>query len=390
MRREREEWEIYKVEKAKLPDDIGGFEERWFITKGYLPYFEVNAYIDSVSMKKVSTGKTYAFSLVKFLNYLNYIGMTYSEATSKHVYNFLLWQIYGHERSLTIRNIGDQITYSTIRGDISAITGFYKHLVTQEMKVQVEVSKSKKRVNKNSFYYGQISQTDYLSLLDNDIKNMKGSKHYIKWYTDEEVDAILSNFKTLRDKSVFLLQLEGLRIDEAVSINLYDYDQFDRVLKPSRSKGKIDIKDDDENTMRVIVLNEPTARCLEDYILTERAKAENESGKYSDWLFLNLKPGVHYGEVLTQSNYRKVLKSAAKRAGLNPDKIRTHSGRSTKVNQLIDHMVNYPDDGINELVIKELMGWESIDSINAYKKNNNKTIAKKAHEKIQRRKIENA
>lgn len=390
MRREREEWEVYKVEPTKLPNDLGGYEERWFITKDDLPIYEVNAFIDENSFKKVATGKKYAFSLVKFLNYLTIINTPYTEATNATVKKFLLWQIYGHEHSLTIKSTGSQVSYSTLLGDVSAIKGFYRYLITEEADVSIEHYSSKKKVNKNSFYYGQIYKTDFIEIIDKHIENLKASKEYIKWYSDEEIESILSNLKTLRDKAIFLIQLEGLRIDEALSVRLSDYDQFERLIQPSRSKGLMDVDEDDtENTLRVIALDERTAEILDNYILTERTSAENESCKFSDWLFINLRTGERQGDVLTQGNYRNILKRASERTGLDPKKIRTHSGRSTKANQLLEHQIKYPEDNINDVVIKEIMGWKDINSINHYKNNNNKTIAKEVAKKIHRRKKEN-
>lgn len=390
MRRERQEWEVYKVEIAKLPTDNGGFEKRWFITKDYIPIYEVNAFIDECSIKKASTGRKYAFSLVKFLNYLNTINITYTQAKTGTVKRFLLWQIRGYEHSLTIRSKGNQVSYSTLLGDISAIKGFYRYLITEEADVSIEHNKTKKKINKNSFYYGQIAEMDFISILDKNIESLKKTKEYIKWYSDEEIEAILSNLKTLRDKAIFLIQLEGLRIDETLSIRLSDYDQFERLIQPSRSKGLTDIDENDsKNTMRVIALDERTAEILDNYIFTERTIAENESNNYNDWLFLNLRPGENQGQVLTQDNYRSILKRASERAGLDPNKIRTHSGRSTKANQLLEHQVKYPEDNINDLVIKEIMGWKDINTINHYKNDNNKTIAIEVAKKVHMRKKDN-
>lgn len=390
MRREREEWEIYKVEKAKLPTIGGEYKIRWFITKDSLPIYEVNAFIEENSLRKISTGKKYAFSLVKFLNYLNLINISYTKATSSTIKKFLLWQIRGYEKSLKIKSLDTQISYSTLQGDISAIKNFYRYLIKEEADVSVEFYNSKKKVNKNSFYYGQIYETDFIEILDKHIETLKASKEYIKWYTDEEIESILSNLETLRDKAIFLIQLEGLRIDEALSVRLSDYNQFERLIQPSRSKGKTTIdKNNTQNTLRVIVLDERTAEILDNYILTERANAENESNKFNNWLFINLRAGENQGDVLSQNNYRNILKRASKRAGIDPDQIRTHSGRSTKVNQLLEHQVKFPEDNINDVVIKEIMGWKDINTINYYKNNNNKTFAKEVAKKVHRRKKEN-
>lgn len=388
MIREREEWEVYKVELTKLPNDLGGYEERWFITKDALPVYEVNSYLDELSINNPKTAKTYVYSLVKYFNYLELIGKSYDKATSLTVKHFLTWQIYGYDKSLKVRSQGNQLSYSTLKGDISAIRGFYKFLYSEVDDISMGYTIEKTRVRKESFFYGQISQTNFLKIVDKHIRNLKGSKEYIKWYTKDQIQAILDNLNTLRDKAIFLLQLEGMRIDEVLSIKLSSYDQFDKSIQPTRSKGKETINDGEENTLRTIYLDDITANCLDKYIITERTEAENSSEKYNEWMFINLRDGESQGEVLSQANYRKILKTASFRAGLDPNKIRTHSGRSTKAMQLIEQQVLHPEDGISDLIIRELMGWKRIDSIDPYKQNNNKTIAKEASKKTQRRKNE--
>lgn len=388
MRRTTEEWEVYKVEPTKLPNDEGGYEERWFIVKDFLPVYEVNSYLDDLSINSPDTAKTYAYSLVNYFNYLALINKSYVKATALTVKHYLKWRIYGHEKSLTVRSRGNQISYSRLSGDISAIKGFYRYLHSETSDLSMQYTVEKTRVRKDSFFYGQIAQTDYFKLIDKHIRNLKGSKEYIKWYTKDQVQAILDNLNTLRDKSIFLLSLEGMRIDEILSITLSSYDQFEKCVQPTRSKGKTTIHEGEENTLRTIYLSDITADCLDKYILTERMEAENSSGKYNEWMFINLRNREKQGEALTQANFRKILKSASARAGLDPNKIRTHSGRSTKANELVEQQVLHPEDGISDLVIRDLMGWKRIDSIDPYKKNNNKTVIKEASKKAHRRKDE--
>lgn len=377
--------ELYKVEIFKICTEDGEILNRHYITKSSIPVYDINGFLEDMGLNKNGTSKTYAYSLVKYLNYLKINNRTYQDANTVTVKHFLTWQIYGSSDSLTIKSIGDQVTYSTLSGDISAIKGFYMYLNNAEIENDIKLSKERRRLNKNSFFYGQIMNYDYFKIIDKNIKSLKGSREYIKRYNDDDKKAILDNLNTLRDKAIFYLQLEGMRIDEVLSITLSSYNEFDGTVQPTRSKRKPDVNDG-ENEMRYILLPEEGRQVLDRYILTERAEIESASGKYSEWMFLNLQNGEYQGEVLTQANYRKILKQAARRAGFNPKKIRTHSGRSTKANELLEHQVKYPQDNMTDTVIKEIMGWESIASITPYKENNNKTIAQAVSEKILRRK----
>lgn len=70
------------------------------------------------------------------------------------------------------------------------------------------------------------------------LPDVKGSREYIKWYTDEEKALLCDGFHTLRDEAVFRLTLEGFRIDEVLSMRLCDYQAMERLIQPSRSKRR--------------------------------------------------------------------------------------------------------------------------------------------------------
>lgn len=55
-------------------------------------------------------------------------------------------------------------------------------------------------------------------ILEKRVSKTKKTKEYIKWYTESDKEILLSNFLTNRDKAIFLMTLEGLRIDEVLSL----------------------------------------------------------------------------------------------------------------------------------------------------------------------------
>lgn len=76
---------------------------------------------------------------------------------------------------------------------------------------------------------------------------------------------------------------------------------------------------------------------LERYLYEECAAAENQSGIIIEWIFLNLQKGKNFGVPVSYPNYLAFLKGCARRAGMDPSKIRTHSGRSTKVMEALEN-----------------------------------------------------
>jgi hypothetical protein len=102
-------------------------------------------------------------------------------------------------------------------------------------------------------------------------------------------------------------------------------------------------------------------------------------------LFLNLQKDNMQGKPMTYHNYYAILKRCAKRAGFEPEMIRSHSGRSTKVMEFLEHQAKHPEDEIEDSTIMQCFGWRSADSISSYRDYNNQVIAyetmKKLHKK---------
>lgn len=336
-------------------------------------------------IRKVSTGREYGGRFVFYLNYLNIIGVEYAEADNNIVKRFINYVIYGDRENSNMFFSEPQITYSTLNGYIVAVTEFYKWLDNNyESNMEFEI-KTDKHYVKKSFFYGQIYSQDYKYLIDKKIPLLKPKREFIKWYSDEEKEILCKNFKCLRDEAVFRLTLEGFRIDEVLSMELGNYDSLKRLIQPMRSKGKLSAYSAENNALRTVALPQKTCDIIDRYIVEERTAAENESGVINQHLFINIKKGSDFGQPLAYRNYLKILKRCAKRAGLNPDKIRTHSGRSTKVMEYIEHQVKHPQDGITDAILMECFGWKNIDSIQPYKNHNNQAIAieimKKLHAK---------
>ena len=318
------------------------------------------------------------------LNYLHGLEVEYDVATNRHVRGFIQNLLYGNE--LEIKSWETEVVCATADKYVTAITEFYKWLdENYETNIKFRTKADAIRVKK-SFLYGQIYSYDYRYIIDAGLQRQKERREYIKWYSNDEKEALCRNFETLRDEVMFRILLEGFRIDEVLNMTLNNYDAVGQTIQPMRSKGKYDARPGKDNHLRIVAL--PTTLCdpLNRYIQTERMIAENNSGIISDNLFINLQSGDSQGKPLSYGNYYKILKRCAKRAGLEPRKIRTHSGRSTKVMEFLEHQALHPEDGITDAIIMESFGWRSSDSISSYRKHDNPIIAKAVMEKLHKKK----
>ena len=80
-------------------------------------------------------------------------------------------------------------------------------------------------------------------------------------------------------------------------------------------------------------------------------------------------------------NYLAVLKGCARRAGMDPSKIRTHSGRSTKVMGLLENGALNPAERKSEAELLYHFGWKSINSMQPYMKFNSEIMANAAFDR---------
>lgn len=372
----------FRLEKFRFETDTGGFIDRYMITDRRLPMLEINQWVEAKNLRKSSTGKEYAGKLTVFLNYLDSVDLEYDEAGNRHVQRFIDTLIYGDYEDLKIKSIETMVSYSTLKKYVTVITQFYKWLDYNYETNMIFHSKQGKIKARKSFLYGQIYTYDYQYIIDSCLPRLKGRKEYKKWYQKEEKVQLTGGFLSLRDQAVFCMTLEGFRIDEVLSMTLDSYQAFERQIQPTRSKGKADVRQGNDNHLRTVSLPGLTCEILDRYIETERMEAENESGILSQNIFININRGKYQGRPLSYRNYLKIMKRCAARVGIDEAKIRTHNGRSTKAMEYLECQALHPEAGITDVMIAECFGWSSLDSIKHYRNHNNQIIAKSASDKL--------
>lgn len=371
---------MYKVERAQIP--VGeGFEPRYLITKNGECLDEVNRWIDINSMNSYKTGKKYAQILVKYLNYLDSLNISYDKVTKKSVINgFIRYLLYGDDKNLKIEG---KTSINLVKNYIGVIKNFYFWLEDEVIVEKNPVITGRTSINyshvKNRFLYGQIYNLD---IKESVISKLRGreKRTYLKWLTDEQIEDMLNSFTMDRDKCIFKVSHEtGARIGEILGIKLDEYDSHERLLKIRR-----DVTNPNEALVKTLdrdlYISEELADDLDNYIAGERSDIESDVG-LCDYLFLTTK-GKNKGISVQYPAILKSFKKAGERAGLNPKDVITHSGRSTRAQKLIELSIEHPEIGITDDYITEEFGWESIDTLKNYKKKVNSRLRKKITEKI--------
>lgn len=375
--------ERYVVRKALISNVYNTKEKRYFIidNENGLPVHLINKYLYKAGIRSINTNRKYAGHICVWLNYLNMKNKLYCQATLKDVLNFIDFKIFELDENKKVINYEGPITYSTLSGYITALTELYKCIEGLDDASVMEFKTKEMNANK-SYYYGQIYSYDYKYIVEERIRSLKQSREYIKWYTKDEIIAIASNFNTIRDKAIFLTTyITGMRIDEVISIILSDFKQEENTVTPSRSKST------GENANRILFIGSALESVYNNYLWNERLLVESETD-CCDYLFINLRKDNNRGKPIKYRSYIDILKRTAKRAGIDAEKIRTHSGRSTHTMDLLYWQAEHPEDPLTDEQIRLIMGWSSTRSIDLYKKHRDIRLAKESAKKAYGRDVE--
>lgn len=367
----------YTIEKSIIVNYDHSERECFLILDNGIPEFIINNWIEMKSINSSLTGRQYAYTLLRYLNYLDIHGIGYDKATKRNVLQFIQAIISGDGNVFSLKS---NIVASTADYYLGVIKNFYRYLEDYlNTGLSMRLEDKSRRASKDSYLYGQIWDMDTKEVLLENIIMPKEKKTYIKWYTDTQKDAILSNLNTKRDKTIFMLSLEGMRIDEILSLRLEDYKPEKKTIETNRSKG---------NKHRTVILREETVNYLEDYIFNERGTIEGQMGLKKE-MFLNLRAGKGYGQPVKYSNILHIIKKAAENGGIDSKLIRTHSGRSSRTMELINHQAEHPEDNLTDAEIMLLMGWSSPSSMKPYVNVNDERTLKSTIEKINKKENKN-
>jgi len=363
---------MYKVTKCKYPKKASQLMEGWILTHDVVYPFLPNKFLHQMNMGSPNTAKQYAYKLCAFFNYLeSHWNLDYRSATTQQLNNFFTYMLYGSDNNIISLSETNRSGF-TLKSYFAVIKRFYSYLYSQNVDLKVETKTIKTSVSKHSYLYGQYWEDKKTKLfIDNSYDRGKPPIRYEKWYTEDQIQAIFSNFNTYRDKAIFSISLDGMRIDEILSVRMHDYNSSEGVLDLFKSKGK-----QDGEVHRICVLSEKSRSLLEEYLFNEREPVEIELMDLGeiipDNIFINIKHRREsFGKPVKYHNILERIKTAAKNAGFDPSRIRTHSGRSTKAGELFREQALNPKD-LTDNQILEIMGWANMTSAEPYKNRQDK------------------
>ncbi len=366
---------MYHVRNGRKKHRNGNITHFYHICNPNVPDYYASLYVGNRSKNSLEYGKRIGYILTKFFNFLQKRDVEYWNATDEDVKAYILYIINFDPKTGEISG-EPSMGYESIIRHKQTIVRFYKFLwqFADHSVLQINRWKEGKLLEYKTTLTLRWNTVESIADATIDLfltKFKTTDKEYIMEYTDEEVQAIYSNFSNYRNRSIFLLTLHGMRIDEVLSVKIKDYNPIESTVKPSRSKGT------GRGRKRTIVIGDHTASVIENYIRHERNPAELKAKIHNDALFINtrqVEDKVTFTEYTAEA-FRSALKTSAKKAGIVGN-VRTHSGRSDKATKLVKAMVN-GELNLTDETIRHIMGWKTIDSIKPYVDHASAEIAQK-------------
>ncbi len=220
----------------------------------------------------------------------------------------------------------------SIARKLSVIRSFYRYLLREQMvkSSPLPVSTSRKRGERSSAF------------------SLKLDRRLPSFLTPEEIRSIIECPDITvplgqRDRAFLeLLYASGLRVSELVGLDLGNLDIDSRELRVWGKGAK----------ERVVLMGEPAAQALSNYIKDGRAKLL-EGCRNTSAVFLN-----HLGKPLRARGVQLIIAGYAQRAGIEK-KVHPHMLRHT----FATHML---DGGADLRVVQELLGHASLSSTQIY------------------------
>ena len=279
-------------------------------------------YLTDVKKSSQNTVQSYRRDLVKMMNFMKDNGADKSADVSSTLL-----------RSYVLYMEDEKMSSATISRSIASIRSFFIFLLEQGL------------------IFGNPTEG---------LKPPKVEKKLPETLSIEEVNLLLEQPsgdtpKEIRDKAMLeLLYATGLRVSELISLKVTDL---------NLSLGYIECHD--INKSRIIPIENAAKHALNRYLSEIRPTMCGES----EYLFTNVK-----GEMMSRQGFWKVLKSYAKKAGINKD-ITPHMIRHS----FASHMVN---NGADLVSLQEMLGHSDISTTQVYLKGRPgklKEVYNKAH-----------
>ncbi len=250
-------------------------------------------------------------------------------------------------RSHDITNLPISVAVALTKEDIEAYLFFLRNYLNNEA-----ATRNKKLISIRSFYDYVLDHQEALgaSLLANPASRIKSPKTPQKipvYLPEADQKAFLSNItgeNHVRDQAIFLLFLStGMRLSEVVGLDIGDIDFDNSTIRIRHGKG---------DKERIAHLTLPCAAAIQEYLEQYRSPIKE---LHTNALFVSRR----YKDRLTDRSIENAMRKYTLRAKLGGKNYTPHKLRHTVATTLAK-------EGVDSLIIKEVLGHEDIGTTQIY------------------------
>lgn len=317
-----------------------------------------------------NTQAAYAYDLLHFLSFLQQQRLTYLEFTPRQAVDLLIYlrtipcRRQGGRLSLVLctSDAGQSTTHlsaASINRILAAVSSFYEYLILsgQWMGSENPIQKG------NDLATGRVADrhrpflghASYQRPIRRVIR-VKTVQRVPRPMSDEQIQQLLGSLRTLRDKAMILLMLQGgLRPGEVLNLHLEDI-QYGRrrVIIRYRNDHPKGVRTKSRQE-RVVDLYEPEALlAVSTYVMQERP-----SDTQSSHVFLVGGRGQRRHEPLSYHALVKLFERHTARLGIRDPWMTPHALRHT-------HATRMWEGGMRELALQKRLGHASPESTRMY------------------------
>jgi integrase len=290
------------------------------------------------------------YDLRRFYEFLREKNLTVETFTRAHGPEFLAYlseiKPRNGRRSISYPHLAGYLSPATVNRMVAAVSTFYEHLVliaTPGIATNPLAATDNRRASGRRRYM-------------RDLLRLKRVDRIHRPLSDKQVQVLLETTRSLRNRAMLLLMLQGgLRPGEVLNLHLDDI-QYGRrrIFIRHRTDHPKGVRTKSRTERAVDLLQPEALESVSQYVMHERP-----SGGRTELVFLVGGSGKRSTEPLGYYALAKLFKRACLKAGLVADWITPHALRHT-------HATMLWEGGMRELALQKRLGHLSFESTRAY------------------------
>ncbi|MDQ8735805.1 tyrosine-type recombinase/integrase [Paenibacillus sp. LHD-38] len=320
------------------------------------PVMHYIKYLDNTG-NKPSTLRAYCYHLKLYFEFLDSCSLEYTKVNLTILGQFIAW-LRDPQVNMNVISMNEQVSKRserTVNTILTCVVSFYDFLFRSEA-FEKEISDHTQRQISGRFksFKPFLHHISIGKTIGKNTLKLKVPRSRVKTLSSEQLEAVYRSVTNIRDKLLLRILYEsGLRISEALNLEISDFNFSKQSIKVTKSKTVA-------GEGRTVYVDADTMNVFQDYLIDICDEFD------SNYVFLTLN-GKNHGKQLSYSAVSSMVKRAIKKSNVP---FTPHMLRHTYATEL--HA-----NGVDVGVIQQLLGHSSVQTtFNTYIHPSDETIRK--------------